>query len=180
MSRRRVIVLVSVCLTITVLLVAWGIIAHLSSKFDEERFQDDVERIEAWYFDYQEGLDSIAQAFWEHEEIEGISVRPFEEKTVELWLTDGKTETFAEDYPQLYRDANALLETDLQWTSFKIKEGQDGVVECSVLVDRYETGKWTAFYLCFLEESTPSVDADEYYRQLSDKCFLAVKSYPMV
>lgn len=179
MNQRRIGITVLICAIVVGLLLAWGICVHMSGKFDDERFQQDVERIEGWYLGHQEALERIAQNFWEHEEINSISVSSLEERTVELWSEQGRIEAFAEEYPQLYDDVSAILGTDLPWMSFSRRDGQGDGIECSFLHERYETGKWTAFYLCFYEKGKSSADVGEYYTQLSDECFLVVKTYPM-
>ena len=143
-------------------------------EFDEEAFQQKVAEIEAQYMEHQDLLQSIVQAFWDDDTIEGIRV---EEKSG-LWLSDGKTDAFEEDYPQLYDTVYQLWTSDFYTTSFSRSDEQENIVVCFITAERYYRGPFmTDFRLYFYYGDLPEAIYSDYRKQLSDNCWLVVRHY---
>lgn len=148
-----------------------------ADSFDEERFQEDVEKIETMYLERQEQLRDIAQAFWSNAEFHALRVSPDSAEAIELWLESGQLESFEDEYPQLYNDMYALSSVDLfTWLRFSRYDGQGDIIECPVFHDRYGP-YWTAFYLYFYPQEEPEINGT-YSKHLPGNCLLIARDYP--
>ena len=175
MSSKKTFVLALICVALFAL-VAYSSYLSAARKHIEEALQQKVAEIEAQYIENQDLIQSIVQAFWEDDTIDAIRVNPFEDGHLELWLSDGKTDAFEEDYPQLY-DAVYQLWTSDFYTPDLSRSG-DHIVYFTTHGQQYD-GIGTEFSLSFYADPPEALPSD-YFKQFSDNCWLVVKNFGFV
>jgi len=163
------------------LLIVGALDFHNTSEgkndLDMEKLHEDAAFIEEQYHTNEGLIRDLVRGFWEDEGIEAVYGPRPGDTAAELWRDGEREDRFGEEFPQLYRIAAALLDSDFPWRSFSRDEEAENVIVCTVMSGRYGSGPYmTSFYLYVSDASIPKTEDMDYYREFSDGCVLAAKT----